>query len=142
MLDRTDLFILLPRSTNVSPTCTELGECRTLLSIVWSCASVIIACTWAAVHPNIPPRDYGFWARKFTRVGITIVGLVAPELILIWAALQRFSAGRIRDQLNSMDENGSNEPWRANGIYGSHWSHRSSPISPSTNYLPLCHAIA
>lgn len=86
-------------SPNISPTCERLSECRTLVSIIWSCLSVIIACTWTAVHPNVPSPYYGFWKRLSTRIGITLVGLIAPELILFWAMLQWRSAKWTKEKL-------------------------------------------
>jgi cytoskeletal protein RodZ len=61
--------------------------------------TVIITCTWLAIHPNVPSPKDGFWYRKVRHLGLTVIGLIAPEIILIWAALQNYSARKIRDEL-------------------------------------------
>ncbi|KAG2151496.1 hypothetical protein DEU56DRAFT_880215 [Suillus clintonianus] len=64
-------------------------EQRTLWSIVSTCTLTILACTYGAIHPNIPsPNDSSFrilW-RRFV---IMLVALAAPDVIIAWALRQR-----------------------------------------------------
>ncbi|KAE9392766.1 hypothetical protein BT96DRAFT_944402 [Gymnopus androsaceus JB14] len=60
--------------------------------IVWSCLTTIFACTWVAVHPNIPALDDSGGQLLWRRVKILAVALIAPEFIIIWAANQLRSA--------------------------------------------------
>ena len=65
---------------------------RTLWSIIWSCAATLFACTWTAIHPNIPGMDESRFIVMSRRLFIMVMALVAPELIITWAARQYFSA--------------------------------------------------
>ncbi|KAG2123637.1 hypothetical protein BD769DRAFT_1653122 [Suillus cothurnatus] len=65
---------------------------RSLWEIIWSCVATLFACTWTAIHPNIPGMDEGKFAVLSRRLGIMIVALIAPELIITWAASQFLSA--------------------------------------------------
>ncbi|KAG2357368.1 hypothetical protein BDR07DRAFT_1297887 [Suillus spraguei] len=72
--------------------CPSSNNTRSLWEIIWSCAATLFACTWTAIHPNIPGMD----ERKLTvisrRLGIMMVALIAPELMITWATAQFLSA--------------------------------------------------
>ncbi|KIK51321.1 hypothetical protein GYMLUDRAFT_181581 [Collybiopsis luxurians FD-317 M1] len=72
--------------------CDNIHQCRTLFQIIWSCVSVLIACTWVAIHPNVPSPREGVLNILATKIGIMIVTLIAPEIVVLWAARQWFSA--------------------------------------------------
>ncbi|KIK51314.1 hypothetical protein GYMLUDRAFT_181609 [Collybiopsis luxurians FD-317 M1] len=72
--------------------CDNIHQCRTLFQIVWSCVSVLIACTWVAIHPNVPSPREGVLSILARKVGLMIVTLIAPEVVVLWAARQWFSA--------------------------------------------------
>lgn len=68
---------------------------RSTWSIVWSCLSTVFLCSWVVVHPNIPgPSESMFLAR------LKIMGcmLIAPELVIVWAARQWFAARDIANR--------------------------------------------
>jgi len=68
---------------------------RTVWSILWSCFATLFACSWVAVHPNVPratDSDASIFGRRLATMGYM---LVAPELIILWAAEQHFSAKEI-----------------------------------------------
>ncbi|KAF8188000.1 hypothetical protein BJ912DRAFT_851333 [Pholiota molesta] len=73
---------------------------RTVHDIVISCLATIFACTWSAVHPNIPAVTDSKWTCFKRRVTITIYALLAPELVTMWAMRQRLSAKVIMDTYN------------------------------------------
>ncbi|KAK0458693.1 hypothetical protein IW261DRAFT_1352496 [Armillaria novae-zelandiae] len=67
------------------------GDQRTVLSIIWSCLATIFACTWVAVHPNVPGRDIttkGATCCALERLKIWSMTILAPEVIVAWAAEQ------------------------------------------------------
>jgi len=65
---------------------------RSVYGILWSCLSTIFACTWIAVHPNIPaPEDSG-WEILGRRLAIMGYVLLAPEFVIFWAARQHYGA--------------------------------------------------
>ncbi|TFK52219.1 hypothetical protein OE88DRAFT_1372142 [Heliocybe sulcata] len=75
--------------------CTDLYNCRTISSIVWSCLATIFACTWSAVHPNVPP-PYQSWLITLGRQLVTTcTAIVAPEAVVIWAAKQWLTSRRL-----------------------------------------------
>lgn len=75
---------------------------RTMLDILWSCLVTIFACTWLAIHPNIPDPDLSWWAATGARFEITFYALMAPEVIIMWAMRQRVMASRIASQYKGM----------------------------------------
>jgi len=67
-------------------------DTRSLYGIFWSCLSTLFACTWIAVHPNIPaPRD-SWWEVLGRRLAIMGYILLAPEFLIFWAARQHYTA--------------------------------------------------
>ncbi|KAG1794773.1 uncharacterized protein HD556DRAFT_1269671 [Suillus plorans] len=65
---------------------------RSLWDIIWSCAATLFACTWSAVHPNIPGMDERKFAVYSRRLGIMMMALIAPELMVTWATIQYIAA--------------------------------------------------
>ncbi len=79
------------------PACIE--DQRTVLSIVWSCLATIFACTWLAVHPNVPWRKIttkGAISCAIEQVKIMAITILAPEVIIGWAAEQFIMAWKLR----------------------------------------------
>ena len=66
---------------------------RTIWNIIWSCLSTLFACAWIAVHPNIPAPKDSQWKIFRRRMKIMAYVLLAPEMIIIWAARQHHDAG-------------------------------------------------
>jgi hypothetical protein len=52
----------------------------------------MFACTWTAVHPNLPAPDDSKIRVFGRRMKIVLVALLAPEYILFWALMQRHAA--------------------------------------------------
>ncbi|SJL18681.1 uncharacterized protein ARMOST_22280 [Armillaria ostoyae] len=78
-----------PKDGEDSPLSSE--HRRTLLNIIWSCLATIFACTWLAVHPNVPGRNIttkGPISGGIERVKIMVTAILAPEAIVAWAAEQ------------------------------------------------------
>ena len=85
--------------------CNDLGHCRTIWNIVWSCVVTIFSCTWVAVHPNVPcpkKREANGWIERCIwnpflsfvehRLPLFICALFVPEYVLAWAIRQFLSA--------------------------------------------------
>ncbi|KAK0227519.1 hypothetical protein IW262DRAFT_1427641, partial [Armillaria fumosa] len=86
---RTSGSQISPGGDDGEPVCP--GDRRTLWSIVWSCLATIFACTWLAVHPNVPGRSIttkGSISCAIERAKIMVIAILAPEIIVGWAAGQ------------------------------------------------------
>ncbi|ESK86847.1 hypothetical protein Moror_3460 [Moniliophthora roreri MCA 2997] len=82
-----------------SVTCDDIHGCRTVPGIIWSCLSVVFICTWVAIHPNVPtPHHNNTVTVTLQNAGIMVMALIAPELIVLWAMRQWFSARKIIKQ--------------------------------------------
>jgi hypothetical protein len=87
--------------------CKDYDNCRSLLSIIWSCITTIFLCTWVAVHPNVPElvdtQEMDFWPKCVykiscffkTKVVMFICALLVPEYVLAWAIRQRLWVRKI-----------------------------------------------
>ncbi|KAE9405049.1 hypothetical protein BT96DRAFT_877180, partial [Gymnopus androsaceus JB14] len=74
---------LVPTSTGID--CRDINNCRTTLQILWSCLTVLIACTWVSTHPNIPRPTESSARVLVQKIGLMIVSLIAPEMMVLWA---------------------------------------------------------
>ncbi|KAF7336768.1 hypothetical protein MVEN_02112000 [Mycena venus] len=89
----------LPNSPQ-NDTCDDINNCRKLFDIVWDCLAPIFACTWVSVHQNVPPPGQGRLALFRRRLKMMLAAVLAPELIVGFAARQfliarRFSKGKL-----------------------------------------------
>ncbi|KAF9030519.1 hypothetical protein BDP27DRAFT_1349079 [Rhodocollybia butyracea] len=85
----------------LSQVAPNTSSTRTVPEIVWSCLTTIFACTWVAVHPNIPSRHDSDQDLLWRRVKILAVALIAPEYIILWAANQLWSAKKAVKELHN-----------------------------------------
>ncbi|OJA20687.1 hypothetical protein AZE42_06031 [Rhizopogon vesiculosus] len=74
---------------------------RTLSDIIWNCVATLFACTWTAIHPNIPGIGEGRIAIASRRLFMMVIALFAPELIITWAARQFSSALNTKNHINN-----------------------------------------
>lgn len=70
-------------------------EKRELSDIITTCLATIFACTWTAIHPNIPSPVDSKWELLTRRVTTSMCALIAPELITVWALRQYVAAKKI-----------------------------------------------
>ncbi|KAG2369102.1 hypothetical protein BDR07DRAFT_1604982 [Suillus spraguei] len=75
---------------------------RTLWDIISSCGLTLFACTWTAVHPDIPYMDQGIFSITFRRLFLMVVTLIAPEIITLWAVIQLLTARQLAKNLNDI----------------------------------------
>ncbi|KAK0229392.1 hypothetical protein EDD85DRAFT_776670 [Armillaria nabsnona] len=83
---------------------------RTALSIVWSSLATIFACTWLAVHPNVPGRNIttkGTMSCVIERAKIMAITILVPEAIVAWAA-EQFMYNSIASVINPWTEQKDN----------------------------------
>jgi len=88
--------------TSIDPSsdaCDNIHNCRTLLSIIWSCLVTIFACIWVAVHRNIPGPRQRWITIRLEWLKIVVVTLLAPEWILAWAVRQFLQACEVAELL-------------------------------------------
>ncbi|KAF5317995.1 hypothetical protein D9619_012265 [Psilocybe cf. subviscida] len=75
---------------------------RSVTDIIWSCLATVFACTWVSVHPNIPHPDATDWYIRRERALLMLCGLIAPELIVLWALRQwmgaRYSVRKMKEE--------------------------------------------
>ncbi|KAF8950662.1 hypothetical protein BDZ97DRAFT_1687152 [Flammula alnicola] len=86
---------LFPRDTstlNLSPPACTCPDQRTIWDILWSCLSTLFACSWVAVHPNIPAPGAKWWHVALTRLELMVWAIIAPEMMILWAMRQWLGA--------------------------------------------------
>jgi hypothetical protein len=98
---------------------------RTLWDILLNCGLTLFACTWTAIHPDIPGMDEGKFAITSRRLFIMVMALIAPELMITWAARQFFSARTTAKVFNDAFDTPTRPCLSAPTIHGDH------------RYLPL-----
>lgn len=90
--------VIDPRAS-VHYLCDDINRCRTLFDIVCGCLTTIFVCTWVSVHPNVPAPNQGRIMTLGRRLRLMLLTVIAPELMVGFAARQflsarRFSKGR------------------------------------------------
>ncbi|KAF7362899.1 hypothetical protein MVEN_00640500 [Mycena venus] len=89
MLSTLLLSRALNNTTSASfDTCDDINKCRKLFDIVWGCLATIFASTWVSVHPNVPDSRQGVLKATTRRLGMMFIAIIAPELIVFFAARQ------------------------------------------------------
>ncbi|KAG7087604.1 hypothetical protein E1B28_013557 [Marasmius oreades] len=77
---------------------------RTVLGIVWGCLTTIVACTWLAIHPNVPSPEDSQWRILLRRAMIMALAIVFPEYTTVWAIRQWQEAKRISREMSLREE--------------------------------------
>ncbi|KAG7087638.1 hypothetical protein E1B28_013586 [Marasmius oreades] len=77
---------------------------RTVLGIVWGCLTTIFACTWLAIHPNVPGPEDSRWKILLRRAMIMALAIVFPEYTTVWAIRQWQEAKRISREMSLREE--------------------------------------
>jgi hypothetical protein len=87
---------------STSALCSDIGHCRTIWNIVWSCLVTIFGCIWIAMHPNIPNAKESWLTTVSRRLQLMVMALIAPELVILWAMRQWFAARALAKKHKSM----------------------------------------
>ncbi|KAJ7037590.1 hypothetical protein C8F04DRAFT_952416, partial [Mycena alexandri] len=61
---------------------------RTLFDIVWGCLATIFACTWVALHQNVPDPKLGSLSLFLRKIRMMLMMIMAPELVVSLALRQ------------------------------------------------------
>ncbi|KAJ7130464.1 hypothetical protein C8R44DRAFT_665575, partial [Mycena epipterygia] len=72
--------------------CDDINSCRRFFDIIWGCLTTIFACTWVSVHRNVPPPDQGKVALFWRRLKMMLIAVIAPEIMVGFAARQLVAA--------------------------------------------------
>ncbi|TFK25458.1 hypothetical protein FA15DRAFT_680232 [Coprinopsis marcescibilis] len=75
-------------------------EKRELWEIVRACFLTIFACTWIAVHPNVPGQKDTTFTILRRRFALMLYCIVAPEVVMVWAMRQWYCARRIAHEFS------------------------------------------
>ncbi|KAF7369905.1 hypothetical protein MSAN_00620000 [Mycena sanguinolenta] len=89
-----------PDARATTDSCNDINNCRTLFSVVWGCLATILACTWVSVHPNVPPPNQSRLQPFWRRLKMMLIGIIAPEVMVGFAARQHFGAHKLRKEFN------------------------------------------
>ncbi|KAK0209960.1 hypothetical protein DFS33DRAFT_1289497 [Desarmillaria ectypa] len=128
---------------------TSPEDRRTLWNIVWSCLATIFACTWLAVHPNVPGRNIttkGAIPGVVERAKIMAIAILAPEAIVSWAAEQFIVAWELRHGIDISirsvihmwrEKNDESKPTLAHGFFlsmgGFYYKGKKEAVDGATN---------
>ncbi|KAJ7038371.1 hypothetical protein C8F04DRAFT_359737 [Mycena alexandri] len=80
--------------------CNDINDSRTLFDIIWGCLATVFACTWVAVHQNVPPPDLGWLSLQLRKLKMMLFTVIAPELVVCLAARQFFDARYIAKEFD------------------------------------------
>lgn len=92
-LDDTHVHIL---DASDSPSCNA----RTLWDIISSCLLTLFACTWTAIHMDIPGMNEGVVAVAVRRLLFMVGAIFGPEFVIAWAAWQLLHARQVAREFN------------------------------------------
>ncbi|KAF7356048.1 hypothetical protein MVEN_00934600 [Mycena venus] len=93
--------ISLPPNTRApADSCDDINNCRKLFDIMWGCLATIFACTWVSVHPNVPPPNQSGLALFWRRLKMMLIGIIAPEIMVGFAARQFLAARMLSKEYN------------------------------------------
>ncbi|EIW76516.1 hypothetical protein CONPUDRAFT_64356 [Coniophora puteana RWD-64-598 SS2] len=76
---------------------------RSLWSIISTCLLTIFACVYTSIHPNVPSPYDGPLAILRRTAGIMLATVLAPELMVIWAARQFLTARRFTQKMRDYE---------------------------------------
>ncbi|KAJ7789232.1 hypothetical protein B0H14DRAFT_3574473 [Mycena olivaceomarginata] len=88
------------QSRGAPQSCGAPSSCRTLFDIVWGCLTTIFACTWVSVHPNLPAPGLSWLRLTVRRLAMMVMTVIAPEIMVFFAARQFFFARRFSKVYN------------------------------------------
>lgn len=77
-------------------------DTRRTLSIIYSCATVIITAIWTIIHLNIPGKADSPAQTLFRRVRWGILTIFAPDLVTLVAASQWVSARKSVEKMKEL----------------------------------------
>ncbi|KAH6911671.1 hypothetical protein BKA70DRAFT_1398485 [Coprinopsis sp. MPI-PUGE-AT-0042] len=100
------LALAITPANNSTSSLMPVGEAqydknyRSIRDILWACLSVVFACTWTAVHPNVYGYGSTQWQRTKRRILLLLLALFMPEVTLTWSVRQWIGARDITRRMN------------------------------------------
>ena len=80
-------------------------------SIISTCLITLTLCLWTALHLNIPEHN-GDTRQRWRKVGWLLIGLLAPEMVVCTALLQRMRAMRLTKMMQAKFGGKPESEWR------------------------------
>ncbi|KAJ7031824.1 hypothetical protein C8F04DRAFT_959782 [Mycena alexandri] len=117
--------------------CT-INSCRTLFDIIWGCLATIFACTWVALHQNVPDPGLGSFSLLLRKLWMMLVTIIAPEFVVGFAGRQLASALWISKVFNVSKTHGF---FFTMGGFVSQDHHPIAKIKQLPAYMPAIRAI-
>ena len=65
---------------------------RSEWNITWGCFATLFACSWVAIHLNIPPRSHSSTQIFFRRLIMMAYMLIFPEMVILHAGKEWLAA--------------------------------------------------
>ncbi|KAF8646603.1 hypothetical protein AX16_007171 [Volvariella volvacea WC 439] len=98
--DTTQSPRVYPRQEPSEDPC-DPSRYRSFMSLLWTCITTILLFSWRCIHPNIPdPRVEA--QRPLTNRWIAgLCGILAPELVWVWAAKESNFALKVQKDVSS-----------------------------------------
>ncbi|KAH6907719.1 hypothetical protein BKA70DRAFT_1428090 [Coprinopsis sp. MPI-PUGE-AT-0042] len=116
------LALAITPANNSTSSLMPVGEAqynknyRSIRDILWACLSVVFACTWTAVHPNVYGYGSTQWQRTKRRILLFLLALFMPEVTLTWSVRQWIGARDItRRMKEEMERTKGEQKERARG---------------------------
>ncbi|KAJ7031842.1 hypothetical protein C8F04DRAFT_959856 [Mycena alexandri] len=133
-----DLLARVP--TEASCDCT-VNSCRTLFDIVWGCLATIFACTWVALHQNVPDLELGWFSLLLRKLKMMLVTIIAPEVVVAFAGRQLVSALYISKVIAEFNVSKRHGFFCTMGGFISEECHPIANIKQLPVYMPAIQAI-
>lgn len=85
-----------------APHWVSAAEFRGTMAILQSCILTIVACVYTALHMNVLNSSSSTWSQLLQKVKWVIITLLAPELVLAFAAGQLQQALKFRSAMRKL----------------------------------------
>jgi hypothetical protein len=83
-----DLLLYSTDNITHAQSVTDPQNMRTIWSVIWSCLTIIFACTRTAIHPNISNPKDAKWTIQIRKIKMCLMAIVAPECMVLMALRQ------------------------------------------------------
>ncbi|KGO43641.1 hypothetical protein PEXP_095430 [Penicillium expansum] len=74
---------------------------RSTWTIVWTCFSTILACTWTVLRVDVPPRSWSASQRNAVKIFLWLLTVLCPEVIAWGTVVEMFAARSTAASCNS-----------------------------------------
>lgn len=85
------------------------GNSRSTWDIVWTCFSTVFACTWTALHLDVPARNMSDVRSTISKIRAWFLAVLVPEVYFWLASMQLYHAISLRKMSNAAQRTRDNE---------------------------------